>query len=80
MGSGKPGAAAAEEEHDDMEIYDQFLMRSGLCKVHDIVFLFLIFLAAIVVWLYVYKLPLPPAVLHALGMDDTVYPGMVQEE
>lgn len=80
MGGDKRDVAAAEEEHDVLEIYDQFLMRSGLCKVHDILFLLVVFLAAIVVWLYVYQLPLPAGVLQALGMDDTLYPGMVQEE
>lgn len=76
----EPAGEETATEQEMAELYEQFMARGGICKLHDIVFMAVMLIILAVVWVYVYKQPIPAAVLGILGMDDTIYPEMVQND
>lgn len=59
--------AAAEE------MYQRYMSRRGMCRTQDFVVVSICIGILVYVWVKIYKQPIPPMILHLLGMDDPVF-------
>ena len=67
------------EEHE--ELMNMYVMNArGLCYFHDFLFLAFVVGVGLVIWVFVYRQPIPMELLKIMGMDDTIYPEMVEKK
>ena len=60
--------------NEELQELQNFLYGRSVCRKHDVLFLMVFFGVFTIIWVFIYRLPIPDVVKTIFGMDDTQYP------